>query len=64
MTVLEKYDEYPREVELTSAEDIVFGLLDEMGGRKGMDGFGHCDEDIQEEMLEKWVDIVNKKLNK
>jgi hypothetical protein len=64
MTILEKYQEYPRTCELTVAEDIVFSIVEEMNGRKGLDGFEDVDEDIQEEIIERLVDIVNKKLKK
>lgn len=63
MTLLEKYNEYPRQSELTVAEDILFNLMDEMSDRRGVLGFDSCDEEIQEEMLESWLSIVNKKLN-
>jgi hypothetical protein len=38
--------------------------VEEMNGRKGLDGFEDVDEDIQEEIIERLVDIVNKKLKK
>lgn len=64
MTILEKYKEYPRTCELTVAEDIVLSIVDEMTGRKGIGNeFKSIDEDIQEEILETWVEIANKKLN-
>jgi len=64
MTLLEKYQEYPRTCELTVAEDIVLSIVDEMTGRKGIGNeFESIDESIQEEILEAWVDIANEKLS-
>jgi hypothetical protein len=63
MNILEKYREYPRESELTQAEEIVLSIVDEMTGRRGIgNSFEECDDDIQEEMLETWINIVNEKL--
>ena len=63
MDLVDKYYERNSEdVELTKAEDIVFSVLEEMRGRRGMDGFGDCDTDIQEEMLQTWIGIVDEKL--
>jgi hypothetical protein len=63
MDLLDKYykteEENPK---LTKSEDIVFSILDEMRGRRGMDGFGDCDSEIQEEILEALVKIVDEKL--
>lgn len=65
MTLLEKYQEYPRVCELTVAEDIVLSIVDEMTGRKGIGNeFEAIEEEIQEEILQTWVDITNEKLNK
>jgi len=62
MTVLEKYNEYPRKVALTVSENIVFSLLSELDGRKDVLQFDQCDEGIQDEMIEKLVEIVDEKL--
>jgi len=64
MTILEKHNEYPRKSKLTTAEDIVFSLLSELDGRRGVLDFYNCDHDIQEEMLDKLVEITNEKLKK
>lgn len=65
MTILEKYQEYPRNCKLTVAEDIVLSIVDEMIGRKGIGNeFEAIDENIQEEILQAWVDITNEKISK
>jgi len=64
MTILEKFENRNEEnTDLTKAESIVFELLDEMSGRRGVLDLYSFDEDIQEEMLESWVEIANNKLN-
>jgi len=64
MTLLEKYQEYPRKTKINVSEDIVFSLLSELDGRKGVLDFDNCDYDIQEEILDCLVDIVDSKLIK
>lgn len=60
MNLMDKY--YDRdEVELTKAEDIVFSIIAELNGRKGV-GISDVDSDIQEEILETLIDIVDEKL--
>jgi hypothetical protein len=63
MTTFDKYKEYPKKTELTTAESIVFSLLSELDGRKGLLDFDNCDYDIQEEILDCLVGITNEKLN-
>lgn len=64
MTLLEKYQEYPRTCKLKKSEDLLFSLMDEMKGRKRLFSFSECDEDIQEEILDSLIAIVKKKLKK
>jgi len=59
-TILEKLDDAT--IKRTKAEEIVFAIIDEMSGRRGVLDINSFDEDIQEEMLQAWVDITNKKL--
>ena len=64
--LLEKY--YKTEEEnpnLTNAEEIVFGILSDIMNRSGLqNSFEECDEEIQEEILQSWIDITNEKLDK
>ena len=66
MKLLEKFykteEENPK---LTKAEEIVFGILSDLTNRNGLENaFDGCDEDIQEEILQSWIDITNEKLEK
>lgn len=59
-TILEKLDDAT--IERTKAEEIVFAIIDEMSSRRGVLDIYSFDEDIQEEMLQAWVDVTKKKL--
>lgn len=45
---------------VTNAEAIVFEIVSDMNGRRGI-GFEEVDSDIQCEILEKWISIVESK---
>jgi len=61
---MDKY--YDRDkIELTQSEDIVFEILNDIKGRSGLeDAFDGCDDGIKEEILQEWIDIVDKKIDK
>lgn len=60
-TVLEKFEDST--LERSKAETLVFEILDEMSGRRGVLDMYQFDTEIQEEMLEAWVEIANKHVN-
>lgn len=62
MGLLEKYNKEEENIELTKSEDIVFSILDNMSGRRGLSGFDDVDTSIQEEILEELVELVNEKI--
>ena len=64
MDLMDKY--YDRDkIELTQSEDIVFEILNDIKGRSGLeDAFDGCDDGIKEEILQEWIDIVDKKIDK
>ena len=64
MELMDKY--YDRDkIELTKAEEIVFGILSDLTNRSGLENaFDGCDEGIKEEILQSWIDITNEKLEK
>jgi len=61
MTLVEKW--HDRGADRTPAENIVFKLLDELNGRRGVLGVDECDEEIQEEILTELVSITEAELN-
>jgi len=64
MELLNKfYKTVEEKPDLTRAEDIVFGILSDLTDRSGLqNAFEGCDEEIQEEIIQKWVGIVEAKL--
>lgn len=49
----------------TKADKIVAAILDDMLGRRGLDGaWDEIDEDIQEEIRATWAAIVQKELSR
>ena len=63
MRLIEKYWGYIMdEVGVTTAEAIAFDIVTDLSGRKGLGNeWDEIDEDIQDEILKKWVNIVESK---
>ena len=61
MTLLDKYYNRNTATNMTDAEKIAFNILADIKGRSGLeDAFNECDEDIQEEIIQEWIDIAQK----
>jgi len=55
-TLLEKFDD--ESIKRTKREQRLFNMLEDMRGRKGVFNLYDYDEDIQEEMLNTWYEIL------
>lgn len=69
MTLLEKYYEWNsvniQKLSFTPAEEIAFGIFSDITGRKGLGNeLESVEEDIQNEILQEWIEIANKQVNK
>jgi len=69
MTLLEKYYEWnsvnTQKLSFTPAEEIAFGIFSDITGRKGVGNeLENVDKDIQNEILQEWIEIANKQVNK
>lgn len=60
MKLIDKYNDST--IQRSKAESILFNILDEMSNRVGVLDIRNIDSDIQDEMLESWIDIINKEL--
>jgi len=55
-TLVEKW--YDNSIQRTMGETIMFDMLDELNGRKGLLDIDNVDEDIQEEIFESLLEII------
>jgi hypothetical protein len=64
-TLKEKYyDHILKGAKVSKEEEIVFGILSDFTDRRGLrQEWEQIDDDIQEEMIETWIDIVKNKLS-
>jgi hypothetical protein len=62
-TLLERFDNSYHEKPTDPAERILFGVLNDLFGRKGFDNeWDNIDNDIKEELLAENLEIVKKNL--
>lgn len=60
MTLLEKYERYYEDKDVFSDERIVFEILKDLTDRRSFrQAFDSIDDDIKEEIIKTWIDIVN-----
>lgn len=63
MSTLEKFEKRHQEKPTDQAERILFGVLDDLIGRKGFDSeWDGLDDGIKEELLTENLEIVRKNL--
>ena len=58
-TIIDRNPDYPKE---TQAIDILDGILTELNGRRGVLDLDNVDEDIQEEIRERLLEIIKNKI--
>lgn len=63
MTLKDRYYEYTlNKLGVTTAEAIVFDIVSDLTDRRGLrQEWDNIDDDIQEEIIQKWVNIVEHK---
>lgn len=65
MSLYDKYYDYVlhKKPKTTKAEEIVFDIMRDFTDRRGLrQEWEQIDDDIKEEIIEKWITLVNKKL--
>ena len=61
--LLDKFNEYPRTPSTDPAEKILFAVIGDLKGRKGIgDKWYDTDSDIQEEILQENLELIRKYL--
>ena len=67
-TLLQKYydrDDVNKKDLVTKEESIVFGILEDLTDRKGLDNeWDDIDEGVQNDILQTWLEIVKTNLSK
>ena len=62
MNLVEKYNLFPSEEQtFTLEENIVFSIMDDLNGRRGM-GFHTIDDDILEDVIKSMIKITSDKI--
>ena len=63
--LIDKYfDHISDGTKVSKEEEIVFGILSDFTDRRGLrQEWEQIDDDIQEEMIETWIEIVKDKLS-
>lgn len=64
MTLLDEYYDYREGAIASKEKQIVFSIITDMSDRSGLGNeWDSIDDDIKEEIIEKWLNIVNNKLS-
>ena len=65
MNLIEKYYKYAggEKPSITKSEEIIFDIIDDLTDRRGLrQEWEDIDDEVKEEIIKTWIDLVDKKI--